>query len=285
MPMKRRPSCLATAPVVPVPKKGSSDDVAGLGRGEQHALQQRLRFLRRMRLAAAVVLQALRPRADREQPVGAHLQVVVQRLEALVVERRARALVARRPDQRLVRVGEALAAEVRHRVHLAPDDVVLDPEAEILQRDAEAEDVVIGADHPDGAVRLQDAAAFGEPGAREGVVLGEAARTCPNRRRRRRRAYCSAASGRWRAADCRAGRRRRDRRNGRAASSRAAMQSPTMTRLAEAAAGERRRTMGTQLSQQGEARAPASRQARRSEWILAVRGVRWPAIYRLPMQR
>jgi hypothetical protein len=58
-----------------------------------------------------------------------------------------------------VRVGEALAAEVRHRVGLAPDDVVQDPEAQVLQRRADAEDVVIAADHPQRAVGLQHAAA------------------------------------------------------------------------------------------------------------------------------
>jgi uncharacterized membrane-anchored protein len=66
-----------------------------------------------------------------------------------------------------VRVGEAAAAEVRHRVGLAPDHVVEDPEAEILQRRADAEDVVIGADHPDRAVGLQHAALGEQPGAGE----------------------------------------------------------------------------------------------------------------------
>ena len=84
------------------------------------------------------------------QPIGAHLDIVVARLERFVVERiiLGRSL-ARRPDQCLVCVGEAAAAEIRHRVGFAPDDVVEDPEAHILEHGADAEDVVIGADFTD----------------------------------------------------------------------------------------------------------------------------------------
>ena len=56
-----------------------------------------------------------------------------------------------------MRVGEARAAEVRHRVRLAPDDVVEDPEVGVLEQRADAVDVVIAADHPDRAVVLEDA--------------------------------------------------------------------------------------------------------------------------------
>ena len=76
-------------------------------------------------------------------------------------------------------VGEAAAAEVGHGVGLAPDDVVQDPEAEILQDASDAEDVVIGADDPDGAVLLQQAAALAEPGAGEAVVFGEVGEAVP----------------------------------------------------------------------------------------------------------
>ena len=78
-----------------------------------------------------------------------------------------------------MRVGEAHAAEIRHRVGLAPDHIVHDPEAEILQDRADAEDVVIGADHPDGAGILQHAARGGEPIAGEAVIVGEAADLVP----------------------------------------------------------------------------------------------------------
>jgi hypothetical protein len=76
-------------------------------------------------------------------------------------------------------VGQPLAAEIRHRVRLPPDHVVEDPEAQILQRRAEAEHVVIGADHPDRAVGLQDAARLGQPGAGEGVIGLEAGEAVP----------------------------------------------------------------------------------------------------------
>ena len=80
---------------------------------------------------------------------------------------------------RLVGVLEPAAAEVRHRVGLAPDDVVEDPEAEILHRGADAEDVVVGADHPDRAVRLQHPASRQQPGAGKGVVGCEAVELVP----------------------------------------------------------------------------------------------------------
>ena len=78
-----------------------------------------------------------------------------------------------------MRVGEAPAAEIRHRIGLAPDDVVQDPEAQILQDRADAEDVVIGADHPERAGVLQHAARLGEPVAGEAVVFGEAGELVP----------------------------------------------------------------------------------------------------------
>ena len=179
MPSQRRPRRRATAPVVPVPKNGSSTRSPGLVVASRMREQQRLGLLRGVRLASLAVLEPLGAGADREQPVGAHLDVVVEGLHGLVVERHARFGVASRPDQRLVRVGEALAAEVRHRIGLAPDHVVLDPEAQVLQRDAEAEDVVIGADHPDGAVGLQHAPALAKPGTREAVVVSEGGELVP----------------------------------------------------------------------------------------------------------
>ena len=66
-----------------------------------------------------------------------------------------------------MRVGEAPAAEIRHRVGLAPDHVVEDPESQLLQDRADAEDVVVGADHPERAVLAQQPAALGQPFAGE----------------------------------------------------------------------------------------------------------------------
>ena len=101
-------------------------------------------------------------------PVRAHLQFVVQRLHRFVVEgvlrvsailvaqiRVSCALVKRRP----LKLGMGL--------DLAPHHVVQNPEAQILQDRADAENVVIGADHPDRAGRLQHAARRAQPVAGE----------------------------------------------------------------------------------------------------------------------
>ena len=142
-------------------------------------MQQRLGLLRRMRLLAVKIAEALRPAAQRDQPVAAHLQILVERLHGLVVEGVARLARDGAPQQRLVRIGKAPAAEIRHRVGLAPDNIVEDPEAEILQRRADAEDVVVGADDPEPAVRLQQAPARREPAAGEAVVFVEAGELIP----------------------------------------------------------------------------------------------------------
>src|SRR5690606_16274061 len=57
-------------------EEGIEDHVARLRGGEHHAGQQRLRLLRRVNLVTVLVLEALLARADREQPVRAHLHVV-----------------------------------------------------------------------------------------------------------------------------------------------------------------------------------------------------------------
>ena len=123
-------------------------------------------------------------RARRPPQIGstqsdAHLQIVVERLHRAIVEGVFRLLVLGAPDQRLMRVGEAGAAEIGHRVGLAPDDVVQDPEVGVLQQRADAVDVVIAADHPDRAVVLQDAARLGQPFAGEIVVDREAVELVP----------------------------------------------------------------------------------------------------------
>src|SRR3546814_8753179 len=57
-----------------------------------------------------------------------------------------------------MRVGEARALEIGHRIGLAPYDVVQDPESLVLQLRADTKDVVVAADHPQRTVILQDAA-------------------------------------------------------------------------------------------------------------------------------
>ena len=73
-----------------------------------------------------------------------------------------------------MRVGETGSAEIGHRVGLAPHDVVQDPEVRVLQQGADAIDVVIAANDPDGAVVLEDAPGLGEPLTGE-IVIGRQA--------------------------------------------------------------------------------------------------------------
>jgi hypothetical protein len=152
---------LAAAPVVPVPKKGSRMTSPGLVAARMHPVQQGLGLLGRVGLLAVLALDPLLAGAQREGPVRAHLGVFVEGLQGVVVEGVALLLAALGgPDQGLVGVGEPGALEVRHRVGLAPDDVVQNPVAQVLDRDAQAEDVVIAADDPDRALVLQDPAAL-----------------------------------------------------------------------------------------------------------------------------
>ena len=76
-------------------------------------------------------------------------------------------------------IGKAAAAEIRHRVGLAPHHIIQHPEIEILNDPAEPVDIVVAADHPERAIRLQDAARLGQPGRRESVIGGEAVELVP----------------------------------------------------------------------------------------------------------
>ncbi len=132
-----------------------------------------------MRLVAIAILGALAARADRKHPVAAHLEIVVERLHLAIIEGVARFLILGAPQQCLMGIGKTGAAEVGHRVGLAPDDVVQNPEVRILQQRPDAVDVMIAADHPDGAVVLQNAACFGEPFPGEIVVGRKAVELVP----------------------------------------------------------------------------------------------------------
>ncbi len=148
--------------------------VVGPRRREDDARQQRLGLLRRMQLLAVAAFESFLAGAQRKEPIGAHLDVVVTRFQRLVIERIiALCGVARRPDQGLVRIGETAAAKIRHRIRFAPDDIVQDPEVEILKHRADAENVVVGTDDPKRRARLHQAASGNEPGAGEIVICGE----------------------------------------------------------------------------------------------------------------
>src|SRR3546814_1364661 len=72
-----------------------------------------------------------------------------------------------------MRIGETRALEIGHGIGLAPDNVVKDPEAPILQRCSHPKNVVVAADYPDGAVGLQYAPRLLQPGMGEGVVSAQ----------------------------------------------------------------------------------------------------------------
>ena len=159
-------------------EKRVEDNIAGLRAGQQDAIKQSLGLLRRVRFCPAA-LDAFLSAADRKAPVRPHLEFVVERLHRAVIERIFRAFTARCPDQRLVRIGEPRALEIGHRIGLAPDDIVQNPEARILQARTDAENIVIAADHPERAVRFQDAARFGQPCRSEGIISGEGIELVP----------------------------------------------------------------------------------------------------------
>ena len=127
----------------------------------------------------AANFQPLASRADRQLPVAAHLQLLVQRAHRVMVERVARPALLLSPEQGLVSIREPDPPEVGHGIGLNPDDIVEDPVAEILKDRADPVDVVIGADDPQGPGGLQDAPAGVQPSAGEGVVLRETAKLVP----------------------------------------------------------------------------------------------------------
>ena len=160
-------------------EKGVEDEIARIGGREQDAVQQGFRLLRRMRLLAVITLEPLTTRTDRQRPVRAHLHAVIEGFHGGIIEGRAAILGLGGPDQGLVRIGEARALEIRHRIGLAPDDVIEDPEAGILEDAADAENIVIAADHPDGAIRLEHAARLLHPLPGEEVIIVETADLIP----------------------------------------------------------------------------------------------------------
>ncbi len=74
-----------------------------------------------------------------------------------------------------MRICKTCAAKVGHRVRLPPNHIIHDPETQILKLRANPENIVIGADHPDGAIVFQNALCCSHPLMSE-LVIGFKAR-------------------------------------------------------------------------------------------------------------
>ena len=180
MPMNERRRRRAATPVVPEPKNGSSTRSPALEAASSTRVSSASGFCVGWALRPVSSFSRSAPEQIGRNQSERTWQVLVAGLERLVIERIGLGVGApRRPDHRLVGVGEAAAAEIRHRIGFAPDDVVEDPEAEILENGADAEDVVIGADDDDGRGGLHHPPDGGEPGARERVIFGEIGELVP----------------------------------------------------------------------------------------------------------
>ena len=86
MPIQVRPELLGDSACGAGAEERVEHDVARIGRGEDHPVQERFRLLRRMGFLARLVLDPLPAVADRQQPIGPHLKVVVERLHGIVIE-------------------------------------------------------------------------------------------------------------------------------------------------------------------------------------------------------
>jgi len=153
--IQRRPSRFGHAPVCPLPKNGSStispgsvvasnmrcSSASGFCVGCALTPCRRAAAHRRCRSGSASRCAS----ADRRSGPSCVIIELVACLRAF-----------RRPDHRLVGVGEA-RPEVRHRVGFQPDHVVQQPESQVLQRHAHAEDIVDSCRSPDRAIVFQDA--------------------------------------------------------------------------------------------------------------------------------
>ena len=78
-----------------------------------------------------------------------------------------------------MRVGQAFATEIGHWVRFAPNNVIQNPVTLILKLCPHTEHVVIAANHPDRAVRLEHTASSGKPIARKAVIGGKGCELIP----------------------------------------------------------------------------------------------------------
>ncbi len=106
-------------------------------------------------------------------PDGGDLCSRVSAVYEVVVEGVARSASLACPQQCLVGVGESGVEGVRRWVWFRPGDLVYEPEFHRLQGETEAEDDVVCAGDPDGALRFEDAARLLQPPDVEPVILRE----------------------------------------------------------------------------------------------------------------
>ena len=76
-------------------------------------------------------------------------------------------------------VGETHPTKVGQGVGLDPDDIIQYPVVQIQHDTAQPEDIVVSADHLDGASIFQYSAAGGKPEVTEGIILWEATELVP----------------------------------------------------------------------------------------------------------
>ena len=76
-------------------------------------------------------------------------------------------------------VCQTLAAEIRHRIGFAPNNIIQHPITLVLQLGPHAEDIVIRANHPNRAIRLKDTARRSEPVLSEFIIGTEAVELIP----------------------------------------------------------------------------------------------------------
>ena len=149
-------------------------EIAGIGRGEQAAFEQDERLLRRM-----FAVGFFRRCRSLEPPDGFHLLAGISFAHLRVVECVPARFVLRGPQDRLGRMREVAAGKIRRRVWFFPSDVVQDFEAELLEREADAENHMLSPADPDRAVWLQRTLAASQPSEVELVIEFRAARLVP----------------------------------------------------------------------------------------------------------
>ena len=179
MPTKCRCSRFATAAEVPLPRNGSSRTSPGMVLARRMRCNSASGFCVGMELQPLLIAQSFLTGAEGNEPVAAHLQIFVERFHRGIVEAVATVTLPCRPDQCLMGVGKPPASKIRHRVRFPPNDIVEDPESQVLQDGANTKNIVIAAYDPQGAVLTEQAARLAEPGTGEHVVSLEIDKAVP----------------------------------------------------------------------------------------------------------